>query len=77
MYSKKFLNSKDSKSVLIFLLLQWWLIYYQFCDFSLNKSCKTYPETKLPPGGRNWQHIYPNWQFFEAGLIFKQRSQPL
>jgi hypothetical protein len=26
-----------------FLWLQLLLSYFQFCDFSLNKSCKTYP----------------------------------
>ncbi len=32
-----------------------------FVFFSLNKSYKTYLEPKLPPGGRNWQLIHPNW----------------
>jgi hypothetical protein len=31
-----------------------------YCDFSLNKSYKTYLRPMLPPGGRNWQLIYTN-----------------
>ncbi len=45
---------------IVFLQLQWLLSYQQFCDFSLNKSCKAYLESKLPPGGRNWQLISPH-----------------
>ncbi len=40
----KNLNSKDYKSVIIFLKLQVRLSSSQFCDFSINKSFKTYPE---------------------------------
>jgi hypothetical protein len=29
------------------------LSFKQFCDCSLNKSCKTYLGTLLPPGGSN------------------------
>ncbi len=42
---------------LCFLQLQWLLNYYQCCDFSQNKSCKTYLGPMLPPGSRNWQLI--------------------
>ncbi len=43
------------------LQLQRLLSYWQICDFSPNKSRKTYLEPKLPPGTRNWQLIYPHW----------------
>ncbi len=58
---KCFYNSQDSKYALIFFQLQWSLSYWQFYDFSLNKSCKTYQETAMPPSGTNWQLIYPNF----------------
>ncbi len=32
-----------------FLLLQWLLNYQHICDFSLNKSCKTYQGPMMPP----------------------------
>jgi len=41
--------------------LQWSLRYSQCYAFSLNKSCKTYQETAMPPIGTNWQLIYPNF----------------
>jgi hypothetical protein len=31
----------------------WILSYQHFCDFSLNKSFKTYPGPMLPIGSRN------------------------
>jgi hypothetical protein len=34
-----------------------------FCDISIIKSHKTYLRPILPPGGRNWQLIYTQWQF--------------
>jgi hypothetical protein len=34
--------------------------FNQFCDFSLNKSCKAYLGTMLPPVGKNWQLISPH-----------------
>ncbi len=46
---------------LFFLQLQWLLSYQLFCDFSLNKSCKTYLGPMLPPGGRKWKLINPHW----------------
>jgi hypothetical protein len=33
------------------------LALVEFGDFSLSKSCKTYPGPMLPPGGRKWQLI--------------------
>jgi hypothetical protein len=30
-------------------------------DFSLHKSSITYLRPMLPPGGRNWQQISPQW----------------
>ncbi len=39
---------------LFFLQLQWLLSYWQFCDFSQNKSCKTYLGKMLPSDGRIW-----------------------
>ncbi len=43
--------------MLIFPLASVAVEFKQFCDFSLNKSCKTYLGTMLPPGGRNWKLI--------------------
>ncbi len=34
-------------------------VFFAICDFSLNKSWKTYLGTRLPPGSRNWQLISP------------------
>ncbi len=50
-------NIRVPKLCLFFLQLQWLLSFGQFCDFSLNKSCKTYLGTMMPPGSRNWQLI--------------------
>jgi hypothetical protein len=36
------------------------LNYYQFCDYSLNKSSTAYLRPMLPPGDINWELIYPN-----------------
>ncbi len=35
-------------------------VFFAICDFSLNKSWKTYLGTRLPPGSRNWQLISPH-----------------
>ncbi len=35
--------------------------YLQFCDFSLNKSWKTYPGVISLPSTKNWQLIYSQW----------------
>ncbi len=43
------------------VFLHWCLKCVLFCDFSLNKSCETSLGPMLPPGGRTWQLIYPNW----------------
>ncbi len=40
----------------------WVITCQQFCDFSVNKSCKTHLKPILPPGGRNWQLISPHQQ---------------
>jgi hypothetical protein len=39
-------------------------VVVEFQQFSVYKSCKTYLGTMLPPGGRNWQLIFPHffWQ---------------
>ncbi len=60
-YVKLFLNSYDSKSLLIFSLALVVVDFLkQFCEISLNKSCKAYLGTMPPPGGRNWQVISPH-----------------
>ncbi len=75
--SKLCLNSKESKSVLIFLLrLQQWSSYYQFCDFSPHKSCKTYRGSMLPPDNRHWQQIYPS-QYKEVKNVCRGVVQSL
>ncbi len=43
------------------MCIQVLLSYGQFCNFSLNKSCKTFLEPVLPPVIKNWQLVYPNW----------------
>ncbi len=48
---------------LFFLQLQWLLSYQQYCNFSLNKSSKTYLGPMLPPSGRNWQQVSPHLAF--------------
>ncbi len=58
-YTKKFLNSEDSKTLLIFSLAPVVAELLAICDFSLNKSCKTYLGPVLPPGNKIWQLIYP------------------
>jgi hypothetical protein len=45
--------------VLTFYLALVVVSFWQFCDFSLNKSFETYLGTMLPPGGRNGQLILP------------------
>ena len=56
---KKILRIPNLRS--FFLQHKWLLCYQQFCEFSLNKSCKTYLETILPTGGRNQQLIPPSF----------------
>jgi len=60
------IHQKISKFLMIlnlclFVLKLLWLFssYLQFCDFPLNKSCKTYLGPMLPPGNRIRQLIYP------------------
>jgi hypothetical protein len=45
---------------LFVLYLHWLLSYSNICELSLNKSCKTYHTTLLPPSGRNWKLIVQN-----------------
>ncbi len=52
-------NQRRSKSY-FFLQSQWFQSYQQFSNFSIDKSCKTYPRIILPPCGKNWQLICPN-----------------
>ncbi len=51
-HTLKILKILRSPNLCFFLQLQWSLRFQQFCDFSLNKSCKTYPGTMMTPGGR-------------------------
>ncbi len=51
---------KNLNLCLFFLCLGCLLSDLQFCDFSKNKSCKTYWGPMLPCGGRNWQLLYHN-----------------
>jgi hypothetical protein len=48
--SKITYNYKDFKSLLIFSLALEDVEFLIICDFSLNKSCKTYLGTMLPLG---------------------------
>ncbi len=60
---------------LFFLQLQWLLSFQQFCDGSLNKSCKTYLGTMLPPGGRFCQVIPPHsFTWVGTGLTCKHKT---
>ncbi len=62
---------------LFFLQLQWLLSFQQFCDFSINKSCKTYLRTMLPPGGRFCQVIPPHsFTWVGTGLTCKHETGP-
>jgi hypothetical protein len=45
--------------------------FWQFCDFSLTKSFKTYLGPMLPPDDRHWQLIYPN---FLHGLYYISKA---
>ncbi len=51
---------KDSKSGLVFSIAS--VVAELFADlwFFIQKSFETYWGPMLPPGGRNWQLIYPN-----------------
>jgi hypothetical protein len=42
--------------------------------FSKNKSCETYSELILPPGGRNWQLIFPNFLLLKQKMGEGQRN---
>ncbi len=58
----KYINSEDSKSVLIFSVASVFVELFAFCDFSQPESWEIYPGLMVPTGGRNWQLIYPNWR---------------
>jgi hypothetical protein len=46
------------QNLCLFFLWPWWLqSYWQFCDFSLNKSSKIYPVTVLPDS-TNWHLVF-------------------
>ncbi len=45
------------------------------CDFSLNKSFKTYQGSMLPPGVRNWQLISPHCIYF-GGNVERETVHP-
>jgi hypothetical protein len=68
---------KDSKYVL-FLSGSCQFGHEQFCDFSINKRCRTFPEPLLLPCGRNWQLIYPKYlrckKFYSTGLALFCRN---
>jgi hypothetical protein len=54
-------NLRIPNLLLFFLQLRRLLSDLQFCYFLLIQYCKTYVRTMLPPVGRNWQLIYPNY----------------
>jgi hypothetical protein len=60
MYIKKFLKFKGFQLSAYFSLPSVVANILAFL-FYLNKSFKTYSGTMLPPVGRNWQLIYPNY----------------
>ncbi len=59
---------------LFFLCLGCLLSDLQFCDFSKNKSCKTYGGPMLPCGGRNWQLIDPNHRRAKVFMMTNTRA---
>ena len=60
-YIKKFVKLYGFQICTCFSVALEVVSFKQFCDFSLNKSCKTYLGPMLPPVGRNWQLISPHW----------------
>ncbi len=57
---------------LFFLQLQQLPSYLQFCDFSLNKSCKIHLGSVLPPGSRNWQPFNITVYIMHRSLYYSQ-----
>jgi hypothetical protein len=67
--------------VLIFSLASVVAELLAICDFSQNKSCKTYLGPMLPPGSRNWRQKLAaetgsrNWQQKQAAETGSRNRQ--